>query len=345
MVREYLVLVIPQADGSVKPPERADGVRAVLFDSHGSDRVIDDLAGLNAAALSDAQLLWIDIQGNASSAVSVGAALGIPQAAIAALLDDGTTPSLSNGGPYFWVRVVSVSDTAGLVFHGSVLNVVSGGNIVISCHRDAIPFIDHITTREAGETDLGILSSASFAASLLDWQISTYFDAVSRFEIAVERLEVAVLADSADDCLGALRDLRKGASRLRRMLAAHRVVFAGMARPDFRPQEDGRVDRHFQALEQRFERAMDVVENARDLVIGSFELFSSKTALQTNEQMRVLTFTTVVVGILAVLAGVLGMNFEAPFFKTAATGFWWAVSAMAALALIAIVVGKLRKWM
>ncbi len=89
----------------------------------------------------------------------------------------------------------------------------------------------------------------------------------------------------------------------------------------------------------------DVVENARDLVIGSFELFSSKTALQTNEQMRVLTFATVVIGMLAVLAGVLGMNFEAPFFKTAARGFWWAVSAMAALTVIAVVVGKLRKWM
>jgi magnesium transporter len=344
-VRERLVLVIPQADGSVKPPERADGVRAVLFDSHGSDRVIEGIAGLDTAALTDTQLLWIDIQGDTAAAADIGVALGIPEAAIAALLDDGTAPSLSNGGPYFWVRVVSASDTPGLAFHGSVLTVVSGGNVVISCHRDPIPFIDQITLREIGETDLGILSSASFATSLLDWQISTYFDAVSRFEIAVERLEVAVLADTARNCLGALRDLRKGASRLRRMLAAHRVVFAGMARPDFRPHEDGRVDRHFLALEQRYERAMDVVENARDLVIGSFELFSSKTALQTNEQMRVLTFATVVIGMLAVLAGVLGMNFQAPFFKTAAAGFWWAVSAMAALALIAIVVGKLRKWM
>ena len=38
------------------------------------------------------------------------------------------------------------------------------------------------------------------------------------------------------------------------------------------------------------------------------------------------------------------MNFDAPFFKTQATGFWMAVAGMAALAAVSVAVGRYRKW-
>ena len=89
---------------------------------------------------------------------------------------------------------------------------------------------------------------------------------------------------------------------------------------------------------------MDMVENARDLVVGSFELFSSQTALTANETMKVLTFVTVVIGMLAVIGGILGMNFEAPFFKTGVVGFSVAVGLMLVLAAGAVLLGHRRRW-
>lgn len=112
--------------------------------------------------------------------------------------------------------------------------------------------------------------------------LSTYFNAVSEYGNAIERLENDVLTTAATTTLDELRMLRRWASRLRRMLAPHRIVFGAMSRPNFRPSECRAAERHFEAIDTRFERAMDMVENTRDLVLGSFELFSSKTALQTN---------------------------------------------------------------
>ena len=89
---------------------------------------------------------------------------------------------------------------------------------------------------------------------------------------------------------------------------------------------------------------MDMVENVRDLVIGSFELLSSQTAIKTNNSMRTLTFATVITGILAVIAGVLGMNFDAPFFKTQTMGFVVAAGAMLVLAGAALWLGRRRAW-
>lgn len=325
-------------------PDRPS-VCATLFDADQGDRVIQMTAS-SAGALSDRQLLWIDLQCPAESDLrSVASSLSLPDASIIDALNGGTNPVLHNCGDYFWLRAVAVDDEPGAGFQGSVLVLIAGKNLVVSIHQQPIEFIEQLRKRESARTDIGALGAASFTASLLDWHLSTYFQAVSRFEMEVERLEVDILSDKPRECLTELRTLRKAASRLRRMLAPHRVIFAGLARPDFRPTEEQRTDGHFLALDANYERAMDIVENARELVVGSFELFSTQTALVTNETMRTLTFATVVIGMLAVIAGILGMNFETPFFKAGTLGFIVAAGAMLLLAVAAILIGRKRRWL
>lgn len=321
-------------------------VRAILFDAKGRDRTVPPNELSKARPKNDRQLLWVDVPGrHPALLVAIAEQLRLPRDVVDAMLAPGTTPELRNTGAYFWVRAVAVARAEGLRYTGAVLNIVAGSNCVVTFHASPIDFLDAIRERESGDSELGRLSSASFTASVLDWHLTTYFDAVANFEIAVERLEVELLSGHPRDCIAELRDLRKAASRLRRMLAPHRVIFSGLSRPDFRPQEDGLANGHFLAIDDRFERAMDIVENARDLVVGSFELFSSQNALATNAQMRTLTFVTVVIGLLAVLAGILGMNFDAPFFKAGQSGFWTAVGSMVVLVVASFIAARSRKWL
>lgn len=335
---------------TIAEPDRAP-VCATLFDADRGDRVLKDVTAFRADALSERQLLWVDLQNPSESDLhAIVAHLSLPDASIGGALYGGTNPVLHDSGDHFWLRAVAVGEEPGPGFQGGVLTLIAGKNLVVSIHQQAIEFIDRLCKRESARSDIGALGAASFTASLLDWHLSTYFQAVSRFEMEVERLEVDILSDQPRECLAELRTLRKAASRLRRMLAPHRVVFAGLARPDFRPAEENgadghRTDGHFLVLQANYERAMDMVENARDLVVGSFELFSSQTALVTNESMRTLTFATVVIGMLAVLAGILGMNFETPFFKTGTPGFMLAAGAMLLLAAAAVLLGRKRRWL
>lgn len=317
----------------------------ILYDADGADRDVG-LEQIDVGRLQDQQLLWIDVECNDADLLDdIGRRLRLPAGAIAALQRMDSTPALENYGECFHLQVVAVEHEGALKFNGTVLGIVAGANYVLSVHHRPVAFIAELRERERGESELGALSAESFTASLLDWQLSTYFAAVSDFEAAVERLEVEILAEKNGHCLEELRNLRRGASRLRRMLAPHRAVFAGLARPDFRPRQTGETNAHFLNLDTRYERAMDVVQNTRDLVIGTFELFSSQTALRTNETMRALTFYTVLIGTMAVVAGLLGMNFDAPFFDTGAEGFWWALAGMGAIVVIALVLGRRRRWL
>lgn len=294
--------------------------------------------------LNDVQLLWLDLCTDDRALIEdVCESVGWDARITAGLTRSGATPALEDLGQVFVVNTVAARHEGQLEFTGQVLNIAVGCNIVMTVHAEPVAFIDEIRARDSDRSELGALSAESFAASLLDWQLSTYFDAVSDFEIAVERLEVGILGGGAHK-LDELQSLRRGASRLRRMLAPHRRLFAGLARPDFRPRQDGEVNAHFQSLDVRYERAMDMVENARDLVVGSFELFTSQTAWRTNRTMQALTFYTVILGTLAVVAGIFGMNFEAPFFR-ATHGFWWSLGSMAVFFGAGTLLARRRKWL
>jgi magnesium transporter len=317
---------------------------AQLFDANGADRLID-CSEIHEVRLSDDQLLWVDLLNpSADQLDEVWRALNLPTGARTSVLSKATTPELRKCGDAFWLRVVAVSGNDGLALNGYVLTLVATRNAVVSIHAEPIAFLDTLRQREAQGSDIGALCAESFVASLLDWHLATYFDSVADFEMAVERLEVGILADDGRDSLPELRRLRKAASRLRRMIAPHRAVFSALSRPDFRPSESDQANAHFGAIDMRYERAMDMVENTRELVVGSFELFTSQVALQTNQATRLLSFIAVVVGALAVLAGILGMNFDAPFFKTQGAGFWTAVAAMVAIAVGSIVLARHRRW-
>lgn len=325
--------------GRREPPAAEVLARAQLFDSRGGHREVplDALAGLQ---VDDEQMLWVDVQGDDPALLArAREALGLPTPDFPGV----SQPAVVDLGASFAVRVVAVHPANGHGFEGDVLDVQGAANRVLTYHRARLPFVDALCCEGRPRADLGVLSAESFAAVVLDGHLTTYFDAVAGFEAAVERLELEIFDDRHLGSLPELRTLRRGASRLRRMLSPHRAVYGVLSRPDFRPRESRDADRHFGALDVRFERAMDMVENCRDLVMGSFELFSNQTALRTNEWMKVLTFATVVLGVLAVIGGTLGMNFRSVLFE-AEHGFWLAVGAMVLLAVVALAVGRWRRW-
>lgn len=307
----------------------------------GADLTLDQIKG----EVPDEELLWVDIASRDESIVRDAARrLGLSELLANQVASRRDGPWIDSDGSQFAVLVMAAVHEGGLMFHGAPFAVAAGKNVILSVHADPLNFVDELRSREGRRSKVGALTAESFVASLLGWHLDSYFQAASEYERHVERLEVSVLRSHEGERLIELRQLRKGASRLRRMLAPHRYIFSSLARPDFRPESCSDAKKHFGLLADHYERAMDVIENARELMIGSFELFSNQVALQTNETMRVLTFITIVIGLQTVVAGVLGMNFDAPFFKTHALGFWIALVGMGVLCAGSLLIGRWRRW-
>jgi magnesium transporter len=320
-------------------------IHSVLYRADDAD--LDDVeldAGV-LAGLDERQLLWVDLVAPTDDEVARVASLLELRPAALRLPPHPHRPSLENYGSCFRLCVYAALNGHGARCRARPLTLVAGDNFVVSVHDGDLPFIEELRRREKGDSRLGELTAESFVASLLDWQLSTFFHAVERLEHDVDEAEVAVLGRKrTSGFLKKMVEARQEISELRRLLKPHRDVIYGLARPDFIATEKPEARPHFAALTAHFERAEDALESARDLVVGSFDLFSTRAAQRTNETMRVLTFVTVLMGSLSLIAGVMGMNFGLAFFETGRSGFFTVLGAMAVVALIALAVGRWRRW-
>lgn len=226
------------------------------------------------------------------------------------------------------------------------LDLFSGPNYVVTFHPEPIEFLQNFDQHVQGDTQIGRLTGPSFLAALLDWHVSSYFGVLNKLEDKVDALDEAALLQSAtQEFLADLVDVRRRVAEVRQMLAPHREVFAALARPDFEVVASSEAAAHFRALNDRLERALDNVEHAREIIIGTFELFMTGTAQSTNDTMKILTLVTVISGFLGVIAGVMGMNFEVDFYKSGLVGFLAVVASMLFLTGLVVALARWRRWL
>jgi Mg2+ and Co2+ transporters len=93
-----------------------------------------------------------------------------------------------------------------------------------------------------------------------------------------------------------------------------------------------------------FERVEDDVARARDTIIGSFELYASRVAQDTNQLLKALTIATVVTEIVGAVAGIFGMNFDTPIAHTGLNGFLLVTGAMLFASVALLAVAFWRRW-
>lgn len=306
-------------------------VRALLFERDQPSRELPAERLDAHPALADDRLLWVDVV----------CAEGLPRR-LAGLGADPTRLDPDAGSElgivmdhdwkYLHVRAVNWHE-AGRPTHVPVAFGI-GPNVVLTVHREPVDFISGVLDNEADHLRVGRLEATSFATTLLDRMLTDYLDARDAFETRLDRLELLILRRPKPAHLAELQSLRHLASRLRRHLASQRDLFDALGRPDFDPRQSESAERHCRAVSARYSDVVASAEAARELVNGSFDLYTSRTAESTNEAVFTLTVITVAMGLAATVAGVLGMNFQAPLFDTGSTGFWAAAGAITAVLLV-----------
>jgi magnesium transporter len=315
-----------------------------LFDATADDREIE----LDASAikrLSDRQLLWVAVSGDDNAELRrVGELFALEPQSIRNLENPIGQPRLDVLERYFEVNVVAIGDDERPV----PMDLLAGPNWVITVHHQKVDFLEPFRQQLSGDRELGRIEAPSFLAALLDWQLGTYFKLVDELERAVDVLDERALrgGDREDrtDLLAEMVQLRHRIGRIRRTIAPQREVFAALARPGFELLATSESAAHFRALQARVERAIDAIENARELLIGSFDLYMTQTAQRTNDVMRVLTIVNVILLPAVVLAGIMGMNFKVGFFENTDL-FWIVIVAMVVIAAGSLAIARWRRWL
>lgn len=225
----------------------------------------------------------------------------------------------------------------------SKIDLVAGRDWVITVHSGPAAALDRIDELTHGETRLGALDAAGFMAAIVDEVLAGYLALAEDIEQEIDRLdEMALRTRPRDDVLARIVAIRRRVGTIRRTLAPHRVAFAALARPDMALHEE--LGQPWPGLTERLDRAVDSIENLRDLLLGTFDIHMGRAAQDANEVMKRLTLLSAVLLPAVVLAGIMGMNFEMDFFDNTGN-FSLVVGAMIVFGVSVLGAARWRGWL
>jgi magnesium transporter len=315
---------------------------AFLYDAESKDGHVS-LENVPVDHLNEQQLLWIDISRDQDVA-AIARNLALNAETVRAIRDPSPEPALFVHDDYVHVVVVApAADT--IPYAPEVLDCLVGPNWVLTVHSEAVEFLERFDERIRGDSDLGKLDGHGFLAAILQEHVASYLAEIRPIETDLDRLDLRSMTGRiGEEAL--LRDLvrvRLRLAKLRRMLEPHRELFALLARSEFAVLSGSQAASDFEALNVLLERTLQSLESVREMIIGSFEIYTTWTAHGTNKVIKRLTVASVALLPPTLLAGVMGMN-SLPRVLVTSTAFWVSTAAMACLALTVVTLARVREW-
>ncbi|HEY7848027.1 MAG TPA: CorA family divalent cation transporter [Candidatus Limnocylindria bacterium] len=327
---------------------RGAGLRATLFDAHGRDREVELQTGMEED-LGEHHLLWIDVDGHDEDDLdALRSAIELPDDSLALLAEERGVAKMLRFADRVHLRLIAMQapDESGGrsdagVATSTPIDIIVARNTVVTVHDGSVAAFEDFLGHIRGETRIGALDAADFLVALVDSVLAAYLELVETIVRRIDALdEMAIRSSGADAFLKEIVQLRRRVAALRRALAPHRWAFAPLTRPDFELEGVGKP---WPGIVDRLDRTIDAVENARELLIGAFDVYMATSAQRTNEVMKTLTILSAILLPAVVLAGVMGMNFQIGFFDNPAN-FWLAIGAMLTLAVAVLGLSRWRGW-
>jgi magnesium transporter len=315
---------------------------AILFDRDDVQK-LDDVTD-RPRRLGRGKLLWVDVDRESETAAdAVAEAFDLDERTRDCLASSAERAVLHDHGRYIHVTTYAPDpeDEGELI----ALECVVGEQWVVTAHDDPIPVLEEFAARVSGSGDTGSLDGPGFLAALLEWVLGSYSAAFERIEERLEEFDVQAMRGEgeAERDIERLVEMRKEVGKLRRALAAHRTALVSLTHPELEALGDHASGERFESLLQRFESTVQEARDAREAIVGSFDVLIARGAHRTNEIMKVLTLTSVILLPGALIAGIMGMNFKVGLFGEAAL-FWVVVGVIAAIAPVTIALAKRWRW-
>jgi Mg2+ and Co2+ transporter CorA len=325
-------------------------VRVKLFDADGHDSDLHASA-IDLTALDERNLLWVDIDLDRQGPLdAVYEKLGLTPRDQQRLESDSGRARFDHRTDRLHLTLEALEPEGGSLDEGRDVSLVrreidllAGHGVVISSHRGPNAALERFLDSLSGETSIGALGAADLLSSLADEVITGYQLIVEHLDQRIDGLDQLALHGQAGDAfLADLVAIRQRISLVRRTLAPHRAALAALGRPDV--DSGTGIGQPWPGLVERVEVTLGSVEGLRDALVGTYDIHMSIASARADHVMKVLTLVSAVFLPAVVLAGVMGMNFQIPFFDDPGN-YFLVVGAMVVIGILVLIFARWRSWL
>jgi len=282
-VRIYL----EKNDGSITKPESLDGV-----------------------SVSDAGLLWIDLDGvDETELEQVGQLIGAHPIALNYCKEPAGQPKIQEFPDHLFVAWSFLRDPGDdEKLEALTLCLFLGGNFLVTIHKDHLAGLNAIWDKLQMDADLYKHHPAPILYAILDNSVDEYFPIVEDIANKVDAYQDEVMS-GVEGNLPTIMALKHRNMAMRRTVAAHRDVILKLQRRDMPFIPDDLSIYIMDVYDLLVRIAADVDSNS-DLITASLDINLNMVSNRLNEVMKKLTIVATIFLPLTFLVGVYGMNFK-----------------------------------
>lgn len=179
---------------------------------------------------------------------------------------------------------------------------------------------------------------------LLDNMVDRYLPVLDQMGDRIDSIEDEIHKSPTPKTLEEIFALRRGLSEFRRVVGSMREMVNVITRqraPYFRAD----MAAYWRDLYDHIIRALNMIENYRDLLASVLEVYLTSMANRTNEVVKVLTIYATIVLPMVVITSYFGMNFQHLPFQDWPYGVHVVNALMIALTVGLLIFFRKRRWL
>ena len=277
-------------------------------------RVADiDLEAVSDYVAKDGHFVWIGLNEPSEAVLkTLQAELGLHELAIEDAHAAHQRPKLEEYGSCMFVVLRTATcdmPEEGAVAFGETHIFVGARYVVTVRHGDTRGYAD-VRARCESTPRLLRHGPGFVLYALMDSIVDRYFPVVDALEEELERLEESIFADTVQrDVAHRIYELKADVITIKRAVSPLIDVCNRLVRYDLGLIAD-EVRPYFRDVYDHVVRINESVDNLRELLTSALEANLSLVSIRQNEVMKRLAGWAAIFGVLTLMAGIWGMNFE-----------------------------------
>jgi len=318
-------------------PHPLDGREGPIRVAIWADGKAFDLAGGQALeALGgprDGTAIWVDMADPSPAQVAeVGRLLGLHPLIVEDIVEGNQRSKIETTEDLIHIVLFSLEYTNRIV--ARELDLVLGPGFLISVHDEEWEPRD-VSQFRGGLEPVLKHGPDHLLWALCDAVVDGYFPFTDRVGDAVDRLQDQVVEGASRQVLGRLFTLKQDLLAVRRAVAPVREILNQLTNRD-QPLVDEDEIVYFRDVYDHIIRLTDELDNHRELVAATLEVYLSTVNNDLSRIMKRLTGVTVILAGVGAIAGLFGMSeASAAFAGRESAGFWLVTGVSIALAVVA----------
>jgi magnesium transporter len=283
---------------------------------------------------------WIDLTAPTAAQVErIGVLLGLHPLIAEDILEGNQRPKLEVTGDVVHIVMFALDD--GLEVKTQEIDLVLGPGFLLSAHPAAWD------PRGGHQFKTGLAAILKSGPDHLLWAVcdeivDAYFPFADRMEDAIDALQDAVMERTDRSTLSRVFTLKREVIEVRRAVTPVREVLNQITNRDLALIDPAEL-LYFRDIYDHVIRLTDEIDNQRELVTATLDVYLSQVNNNLSLIMKRLTGVTVIVAGIGAIAGIFGMSEAGAAFKGGEAFGFWAVTTGTVLisALVALLLHRI----